>query len=68
MNWQEPAALGIVALTAAIFAWRRFRPRRFSLQKDTACGCASRPGGATPPGFTVTGRRGEQPRVVIHSP
>lgn len=64
MNWQQPAALGLVALTAGIFLWRRFRPHRFSFHKDTACGCVS-PSGPPPPGLIVRGRRGERPRVVL---
>ena len=62
MDWQQPVALGIVALTAGIFLWRRFRPRRFSLAHDTHCGCSA-PTGMTPPGLIIQGKRGEQARV-----
>jgi hypothetical protein len=65
MNWQTPVALGIVALVVVAFLWHRFRPRRFSLTRDTACGCASRPGGAKPPGYIVHGRRGEPQKVTL---
>lgn len=67
MNWQTPVALALVAVTAAAFLWRRFRPRRFSLARDTHCGCGSSPTGARPPGFRVEGRRGERPRITLTS-
>lgn len=62
MDWQQPAALGVVAATAGIFLWRRFRPRRFSLKHDTACGCSAMPG-MTPPGLIIEGRRGERASI-----
>lgn len=62
MDWQQPAALGVVAVTAGIFLWRRFRPRPFSLKHDTACGCSAMPG-MTPPGLIIEGRRGERASV-----
>jgi hypothetical protein len=62
VDWQQPVALGIVALTAGIFLWRRFRPRRFSLAHDTHCGCSA-PSGMTPPGLIIQGKRGEQAQV-----
>lgn len=65
MNWQTPVALLIVAVAAIAFLWRQFRPRRFSLTRDTACGCSSRPGGATPPGYIVHGRRGEPQQITL---
>jgi hypothetical protein len=41
MDWQQPVALGIVAAAALSLAWRKFRPRRFSFERDTHCGCPS---------------------------
>jgi hypothetical protein len=69
MNWQTPIAIALVAATAAAFAWRRFRPRRFSLTRDTPCGCTpSSSSGQHPPGLRVEGRRGERPRITLTSP
>ncbi len=65
MNWQTPAALGVVALTAAILLWRRFRPRKFSFHRDTGCGCSSP--GVRPPTVVVAGKRGERPTVTVKS-
>ena len=70
MDWQEPLALGLVAATVVAFAWRplrrRFGPRRFSLQRDTACGCAGgNRSGPPPPSVKISGRRGERPRIEV---
>ncbi|MBM3877174.1 MAG: hypothetical protein FJ386_10685 [Verrucomicrobia bacterium] len=65
MDWQQPAALCIVALTAGVFAWRHVRPRRFDFHRDTGCGCA---GGRGPkPAISVRGRKGEAPQVHFKS-
>jgi hypothetical protein len=64
MNWQTPAALAVVALTAAAFAWQRFRPRRFRFTKDSPCGCGS-VRGSSPGGLIISGRRGETPRITL---
>ena len=70
MDWQQPVALAIVVGTAVAFAWRpvrrHFGPRRFSLTKDTPCGCVGK-GGPPPPRVLVTGRKGERPRVEMRS-
>jgi hypothetical protein len=65
VDWQQPVALGIVALTAGVFLWRRFRPRRFLFARDTACGCAGTGTGVKPPGLVISGRRGERPRCEL---
>src|SRR5438132_1685058 len=52
MDWQQAVSLLIVATTAGLFLWARFRRRKFSLERDTHCGCAS-PGGAASKGSIV---------------
>ncbi len=65
MDWQQIAALGIVSATAAMFLWAKVRPRKFSFQRDTHCGCAS-PGQVTPKSSIVFhARKGERPRIVV---
>lgn len=64
MDWQQPVALGIVALTAGIFLWRAVRPARYRLRKAVPCGCVGTRGGPKPPGLVVHSRRGEIPRVA----
>lgn len=71
MDWQTPAALGIVAVTTAIFLWRgglrrwlgRSRP---DFRKATGCGCTGH-GAPPPPSLIISGRRGERPTVTLKS-
>ncbi len=64
MNWQTPAALAVVALTAAAFAWPRLRPRRLTFTKDSPCGCGTSRS-SRPEGIVISGRRGETPRITF---
>jgi len=64
MNWQTPAALAVVALTAAAFAWLRLRPRRLTFSKDSPCGCGTSRSNR-PEGIVISGRRGETPRITF---
>jgi hypothetical protein len=43
MDWQQMAALGVVAATAGLFARAKWRRRKFSFERDTHCGCAAGP-------------------------
>lgn len=65
MDWQQAAALVIVGATAGIMLWVRFKPRKFSLEKDTHCGCGS--GGKEGPKSSIVYRakKGERPQVTI---
>src|SRR5581483_1187508 len=65
MDWQQLASLAIVGATAAIFVWQRFRPRKFSLQRDTYCGCSTSGHSRTPGGMVFRARRGERPQIMI---
>ena len=65
MDWQEIVCLTLVGLTASAFVWKKFRPRRFSFERDTHCGCGS-PSQSAPNGSIVfRARRGEVPRVIV---
>jgi len=65
MGWQEILALSIVALTAVAFAWSRWRPRPFSLQRDTHCGCAAANSSPARQSIVFHARKGERPQVVV---
>jgi len=67
MDWQEATALLIVAATAAVFAWRKLRPRKFSFQRDTHCGCSSSVADHPPPSIVFHARKGERPQVTIRT-
>ena len=63
MDWQQIAALSIVAVTAALFVRARLRRRRAKLPCDTHCGCA----GSAPKGQSVVyhARKGERPEIIV---
>jgi hypothetical protein len=65
MDWQETTALAIVVVAASAFAWARFRPRRFSFQRDTHCGCSSPASSHQPPSIMLHARKGERPEVIV---
>jgi hypothetical protein len=63
MDWQQVSALAIVAATAGLFLWNRFRRRKFDFRRDTACGC----GGGTGQKSSIVfhARKGERPEVIV---
>jgi hypothetical protein len=66
MAGQEIAALSIVGLTAAAFAWRLARPRGVGKKKGLACSCA----GASPrsmPTMVFKARRGERAQILVRA-
>jgi hypothetical protein len=65
VDWQQLAALGIVGLTACAFVAARLRRRRFSLQRDTACGCGSAPNLGVPQSICYSARKGERPKITV---
>jgi len=67
VDWQQVTALGIVGLTAAILLWSKFKPRpaKFSLERDTHCGCHSPGHSASRSSMVFRARRGERPQVVV---
>jgi len=65
MDWQEITALLIVAGTAAAFAWRRLRPRKFRFERDTHCGCSSPASDAPKHSIVFDAGKGERPRVTV---
>lgn len=64
MDWQKPAALLVVLLTAGLFLWARWAPRRLDTHRGRGgCGCPGAGGTGGSVGLVVRGRRGERPRV-----
>jgi hypothetical protein len=66
MDWQESAALVIVASTAGFFLWNALRTRKFAFQKKNTCGCS---GGAhaRQGSVMVTGRKGQRAHVIFRA-
>jgi hypothetical protein len=66
VNWQQFVSLLIVAVTAALLLWTKFRRRKFSFERDTHCGCAAA-NVHSPPRHSVIyrARKGERPEIVV---
>jgi hypothetical protein len=65
MDWQQPVALGIVAAAASGLAWRKFRARRFSFERDTHCGCSSPAKNAPGASIVFHARKGERSSITV---
>jgi len=65
MDWQQLVSLGIVAATAGLLLWSKFRVRKFSLQRDTHCGCSAAGPGASQSSVVFRARRGERPQITF---
>jgi hypothetical protein len=66
MNWQQAISLAIVALAVVLLLWGRFRPRKFSFERDTHCGCsATAEPSAQKSSIVFHARKGERRAVVV---
>ena len=67
MDWQQLVSLVIVGAAAALLLRARFRPRKFSFERDTHCGCSTAGGNAPQQSIIFRARKGERPQVLIKS-
>ena len=67
MDWQQAVSLLIIAATAGLFLLGRFRRRKFSLERDTHCGCASPDGPVSKSSIVFRARKGERPQIIVKS-
>jgi len=66
MDWQQLISLTIVGAAAVLLLRARFRPCKFSFQRDTHCGGCSNSGVAAPQHTVIfRARKGERPQIVI---
>lgn len=65
MDWQQIAALLIVALAAGLLAWGRLRRRRFRFGRDTHCGCSGVEKTAPQSSIIFHARKGEPGRITV---
>jgi len=65
MDWQQLVSLIIVGAAAVLLLRPRFRPRKFSFQRDTHCGGCSAANAAPQHSIIFHARKGERPRIVI---
>ena len=65
MDWQQAISLALVAVVSGVFLWKMLRPRKFSFQRDTHCGCSS--AGSPPDKSSIVFhvRKGERPEVFV---
>jgi hypothetical protein len=65
MDWQQLTALAIVGVTAVVLLWRWYRPRKFSFERDTHCGCAAGSHASPQHSIVFRARKGQRPQVVV---
>ena len=65
MDWQQPIALAIVALSVGLLVSSRLRRRKFLFGRDTHCGCSSPSSGAPQSSIVFHARKGETPRILV---
>jgi hypothetical protein len=65
MDWQENVALGIVALTVAVFVWARLRAHPNKSGCPSQCHCAPPRLAQPPPTIIYHSRKGERPTLTI---
>jgi hypothetical protein len=66
MDWQQLAALGLVAATAGVFIYRAWpRRRKFDFARDTHCGCGSASGPAAKNSIVFHARKGQRAQVIM---
>ena len=65
VDWQKMVSLGIVGVAAAALLWSKFRPRKFSLERDTHCGCSPASQSNPQSSMVYRARRGEKPQIIV---
>ena len=65
MDWQQPMALGIVAVTVALFLRSRFHRRKFDFERDTHCGCSASGASGSKNSIVFRRRKGGQPEIIV---
>ncbi|HEY5908993.1 MAG TPA: hypothetical protein VJA21_00160 [Verrucomicrobiae bacterium] len=65
MDWQQLAALVIVAVTAGLLLRSKFRRRDFRFQEDTHCGCAGAGSFSPQSSIVFRARKGQRSEVRV---
>jgi hypothetical protein len=65
VDWQQIAALTVVATTAGIFIRAKIRPRAFSFARDTHCGCSAPTGAGAKGSIVFSARKGQRARILM---
>jgi hypothetical protein len=67
MDWQKIAALGVVAATAGFFLRAKLRPRKYSFEHDTHCGCAGSNSAGSKTSIVFSARKGGRAKITVKS-
>jgi hypothetical protein len=65
MDWQQIAALTVVATTTALFVRARARNHAKVSGLEKHCGCGGGPGSEVPATTVLRGRKGERAQLVV---
>ncbi len=65
MDWQQIAALTVVAATAGMFLRVNLRRRAFSFARDTHCGCGSAAGTGGAGSIVFSARKGQRSKIIV---
>ena len=65
MDWQTMTALSVVAVTAGLFLRAKLRPRKFSFERDTHCGCSSADTAGAKTSIVFSARKGGRAKIII---
>jgi hypothetical protein len=65
MDWQQIAALTVVAATAGMFVRAKLRRRAFSFARDTHCGCGSPTGSGAKGSIVFSARKGQRAKIIV---
>jgi hypothetical protein len=65
MDWQQFAALGVVAVTAGLFLRAKLRPHKFSFVRDTHCGCSAPGAAGDKTSILFSARKGRRSRIIM---
>jgi hypothetical protein len=65
MDWQQIAALAVVAATAGMFLRAKLRRRAFRFARDTHCGCGSPTGTAAKGSIVFSARKGQRAKIFV---
>ncbi len=65
MDWQQPLALLVVAVTAGLLILRQYRLRKAVFRQTSTCGCAGAAGPRPEGSIVYHARKGERPRLIV---
>jgi hypothetical protein len=65
MDWQQIAALGVVAATAGLFLRMKLRGRKLSFEHQTHCGCAAGSRAGSRASIVFSARKGERAKIIM---